>query len=277
MSSSAAATNSTLFTKRRRAFVACANCRKRKIKCISLSDGDGMPCKRCTAKGLECEYLAVDELAPPPTAVACSNCRRSKIKCATVTDGNCRPCTQCKQKGLECEYSPPNDYSSSQYIMQPNGLTREYFADDSDYGGWSPAPITPPSAGINEYLMNPPPSRGGSPLHSRGGPSYRPPHPYPPSMPSASSSRLSQPSSHHSLQAPPGHSAPQWNHPDAAAFQYYPGSTDQFPVQDPANFGPNQGQYLPPGQRQGTYPSTWPNTIQNLYQGPYGDPNFPGQ
>ncbi|KAJ6472887.1 hypothetical protein C8R47DRAFT_1076788 [Mycena vitilis] len=51
----------SLFTKRRRAFVACAGCRKRKIKCVKLSDIDNAPCTRCALKGIKCEYGAVTD------------------------------------------------------------------------------------------------------------------------------------------------------------------------------------------------------------------------
>ncbi|KAJ6571001.1 hypothetical protein DFH09DRAFT_1153528 [Mycena vulgaris] len=47
------------FSKRRRAFAACLVCRKRKIKCVTLSDADGRPCTRCAQKGIPCEYLAI--------------------------------------------------------------------------------------------------------------------------------------------------------------------------------------------------------------------------
>ncbi|KAJ7039948.1 hypothetical protein C8F04DRAFT_272289 [Mycena alexandri] len=53
--------NSKLFTKRRRAYVACQNCRKRKIKCYAASEGDFGPCGRCIAKGAQCLYYAVPE------------------------------------------------------------------------------------------------------------------------------------------------------------------------------------------------------------------------
>ncbi|KAK6981603.1 hypothetical protein R3P38DRAFT_3234031 [Favolaschia claudopus] len=51
-----------LFTKRRRAFIACKNCRRRKVKCIS---SDYHPCRRCTVKGLKCEYYATGEEQAP--------------------------------------------------------------------------------------------------------------------------------------------------------------------------------------------------------------------
>ncbi|KAJ7129901.1 hypothetical protein C8R43DRAFT_674430 [Mycena crocata] len=47
------------FTKRRRTYVACKACRKRKIKCIST--GEDMPCKRCAERGFKCEFIPVAE------------------------------------------------------------------------------------------------------------------------------------------------------------------------------------------------------------------------
>ncbi|KAJ7909411.1 hypothetical protein B0H13DRAFT_1877693 [Mycena leptocephala] len=60
-SSSTPATGSNHFMKPRRAYVACTNCRKRKIKCVTVSEVDYRPCTRCAKKGLQCEYFAVPE------------------------------------------------------------------------------------------------------------------------------------------------------------------------------------------------------------------------
>ncbi|KAJ7355337.1 hypothetical protein DFH08DRAFT_933306 [Mycena albidolilacea] len=49
------------FTQKKRIYVACIPCRKRKIRCVTIDDSPNTPCKRCTEKGLECEYLAVCE------------------------------------------------------------------------------------------------------------------------------------------------------------------------------------------------------------------------
>ncbi|KAJ6546102.1 hypothetical protein DFH09DRAFT_1508408 [Mycena vulgaris] len=61
MSNSTPATSSQLFTKRRRAFVACITCRQRKIKCTTVSDADYQPCTRCVEKGIKCEYQSVTD------------------------------------------------------------------------------------------------------------------------------------------------------------------------------------------------------------------------
>ncbi|KAJ6564067.1 hypothetical protein B0H19DRAFT_1067664 [Mycena capillaripes] len=76
---------SSLFTTHRRAYMACLNCRKRKVRrlqltkffpiaqCVQLSEGDFTQCIRCTRKGIQCEYVAVSEdvtssqpSTPPP-------------------------------------------------------------------------------------------------------------------------------------------------------------------------------------------------------------------
>ncbi|KAJ6540522.1 hypothetical protein B0H19DRAFT_1077928 [Mycena capillaripes] len=45
------------FTQRKRIYVACIHCRKRKVRCVISSPNP--QCERCTKKGLECEYLPV--------------------------------------------------------------------------------------------------------------------------------------------------------------------------------------------------------------------------
>ncbi|KIK65358.1 hypothetical protein GYMLUDRAFT_82608 [Collybiopsis luxurians FD-317 M1] len=54
-------------TRRRRAQIACRNCRKRKIKCVTNEEPPHNPCERCRRKGLTCEYVAVGEPSPPST------------------------------------------------------------------------------------------------------------------------------------------------------------------------------------------------------------------
>ncbi|KAJ7638728.1 hypothetical protein FB45DRAFT_410263 [Roridomyces roridus] len=56
-----AATNALLMNRRRRAMIACTNCRKRKIKCVTTEEPPRRPCARCTKRSLCCEYVAVEE------------------------------------------------------------------------------------------------------------------------------------------------------------------------------------------------------------------------
>ncbi|KAJ7056007.1 hypothetical protein C8F01DRAFT_1257822 [Mycena amicta] len=46
-------------SERPRVEIACANCRKSKIKC--MSESPQRPCGRCEKKGLQCEYLPMRE------------------------------------------------------------------------------------------------------------------------------------------------------------------------------------------------------------------------
>ncbi|KAJ6536942.1 hypothetical protein B0H19DRAFT_1079341 [Mycena capillaripes] len=46
---------------RRRAYVACLACRKRKVKCVTPSDDDDTPCTRCKSRGQQCEFRAVPD------------------------------------------------------------------------------------------------------------------------------------------------------------------------------------------------------------------------
>ncbi|KAJ7311694.1 hypothetical protein DFH08DRAFT_822461 [Mycena albidolilacea] len=48
-----------IFLARRRVIIACAHCRKRKIRCITPEDPPQNPCGRCTKKGLKCEYITM--------------------------------------------------------------------------------------------------------------------------------------------------------------------------------------------------------------------------
>ncbi|KAJ7815366.1 hypothetical protein B0H14DRAFT_3476229 [Mycena olivaceomarginata] len=64
--SSTPPTNTDLYVRRRRAHIACTNCRRRKIKCVKLSDDDDYgPCAMCAPKGLPCEYAPVPEDSQP--------------------------------------------------------------------------------------------------------------------------------------------------------------------------------------------------------------------
>ncbi|KAJ6467851.1 hypothetical protein C8R45DRAFT_1219021 [Mycena sanguinolenta] len=47
--------------KRRRTLMACLNCRKRKLRCITTEQPPKNPCARCTKKNLPCEYVPATE------------------------------------------------------------------------------------------------------------------------------------------------------------------------------------------------------------------------
>ncbi|KAJ7937140.1 hypothetical protein B0H13DRAFT_199951 [Mycena leptocephala] len=56
--------SAALLNRRRRAMIACTNCRRRKIKCVTTEEPPRHPCARCTKRSLSCEYVAVDEDYP---------------------------------------------------------------------------------------------------------------------------------------------------------------------------------------------------------------------
>ncbi|KAJ6599154.1 hypothetical protein DFH09DRAFT_1130278 [Mycena vulgaris] len=61
--------SASLLNRRRRAMIACTNCRKRKIKCVTTEEPPRHPCARCTKRSLPCEYVAVDEDSPTPESL----------------------------------------------------------------------------------------------------------------------------------------------------------------------------------------------------------------
>lgn len=135
-----------------------------------------------------------------------------------------------------------------------------------DRGGWTPKPITPPSAGINRFM--PSSSRGMS--HSQpqpGGSRHsRPPQVHPATMPQVPSRALSP---YHSPPYPSAHLptefAPAQNHFNASP-QYYHGATPDLggapSFVNPAFLNQsNGGTYVPPAGRHVPHPSTWPNMM----------------
>ncbi|KAJ7493909.1 hypothetical protein FB451DRAFT_1360565 [Mycena latifolia] len=53
--------SSPLRIKQRRAAMACTNCRRRKVRCLTTEWFPTQPCERCRRKRLTCEYLRVAE------------------------------------------------------------------------------------------------------------------------------------------------------------------------------------------------------------------------
>ncbi|KAJ7260459.1 hypothetical protein B0H12DRAFT_1275638 [Mycena haematopus] len=52
--------NAPFARQRRRTIMACVNCRKRKIRCITTEQPPKNPCARCAKKGLPCEYVTAE-------------------------------------------------------------------------------------------------------------------------------------------------------------------------------------------------------------------------
>jgi hypothetical protein len=174
------------------------------------------------------------------------NSPRSR-QCVTVSTADYSPCTQCAIKGLKCEYSAvPDDYSSSQPSTPPPEIEvppreRNYYGSDA---GWAPQPITPPSAGINDYLGSSSSSssrglRRGSvpPAAARSSPRYpyqRRGAPASASIPPApSSQQQGQPAYFSSASGYPQDAfAPMQGRPSGIVPHYYPGNASYLPVPD---------------------------------------------
>jgi hypothetical protein len=118
----------SLFTKRRRAYVACTGCRKRKIK------------------------VRISSIS---TSAASAHQLSSLLwQCVTHSDVDYSTCTRCSSKGLKCEYlAMPDGYSSS--TCQPGTPPPEIQVPSRERNyskaEWTPPPITPPSAEIGSY------------------------------------------------------------------------------------------------------------------------------
>ncbi|KAJ7340012.1 hypothetical protein DFH08DRAFT_938791 [Mycena albidolilacea] len=117
--SSSPSTSSSLFTKRRRAFVACKHCRIRKVKASILY----------TSTPPRTEWLLF-------------------YQCAGGSDIDYVPCTRCEQKGLKCEFNAgPNAWFDPSPFEPEVAQSHAY-----SHPGRTTQPIIPPSAGINVYL-----------------------------------------------------------------------------------------------------------------------------
>ncbi|KAJ7023076.1 hypothetical protein C8F04DRAFT_1271811 [Mycena alexandri] len=46
-------------SQRKRIYLACVNCRRRKVRCITTGDSPDTPCQRCVKHGLICDYVPV--------------------------------------------------------------------------------------------------------------------------------------------------------------------------------------------------------------------------
>ncbi|KAF8206933.1 hypothetical protein K438DRAFT_1962581 [Mycena galopus ATCC 62051] len=172
--------------------------------------------------------------------------------------------------------SSSTSQQSNQWHETQAESTSEYFANGRSE--WTPVPITPPSAGINTYLS--PPSRGTTnPMPQAGGSRHSwSPQANPSAMPPFSSGAQQHPH-HHSH--PFSHTRAEFgamaNHFDAVPSQSYYGPTADIGAPNSAdmeyNFSQTYGDgYVPPTERRVPYPSTWPHTIQSVYE-PHHDPN----
>ncbi|KAJ7142421.1 hypothetical protein C8R44DRAFT_725777 [Mycena epipterygia] len=130
-----------MFTKPRRVYIACLNCRKRKIKCVTTEESPDKPCERCAKRGLTCEYVSVgDQEFPSPTS--------------TQSGRGGPPMTQAQSV-------PPPRYGPNTWGQSPPAY------GGNNPGGATPYPYNPHSN--SPYLNSPPPMPQTDPYHSSRG------------------------------------------------------------------------------------------------------------
>ncbi|KAJ7781336.1 hypothetical protein B0H16DRAFT_1710553 [Mycena metata] len=143
-------TAASLLNRRRRATIACVNCRRRKVKCATTEDPPRNPCARCTKRSLVCEYVAVEE------------------------------------DDLESPVSPlyPNPYTNAP-AHYPNGpptgyMPPTYPAQQPPYGQWNPSQPSQPfnPSGHLRHPTNYNPSPAYPPSHTQYGNGQGYPAPY---------------------------------------------------------------------------------------------------
>ncbi|KAJ6509904.1 hypothetical protein C8R47DRAFT_771318 [Mycena vitilis] len=108
--------SASLNNRRRRAMIACTNCRKRKIKCVTSEEPPRNPCARCTKRSLTCEYVAVDD------------------------DYATMPSTP-EHPGSQLPYTPYTN-APARYTNPGSGYMPNYA---TQYSSWSPPAPSPPA------------------------------------------------------------------------------------------------------------------------------------
>ncbi|KAJ7099851.1 hypothetical protein C8R43DRAFT_1244276 [Mycena crocata] len=165
---------------RRRVFIACLNCRKRKIKCMT-DDTEQQPCDRCIRKGLLCEYLAVgDEDStsardPPPGRSSAGQSPSS----SSYPAGS-YPVSSTNSNGAYGTHPPPHAIHPQYAPSQPQEPHSNHSAHQYQ-GHRTPAPYPVPSSQYNNgpsntYGREQPPMHSPFPPPNQAGPSTYPPN-----------------------------------------------------------------------------------------------------
>ncbi|KAJ7191313.1 hypothetical protein GGX14DRAFT_600757 [Mycena pura] len=130
---------SPLFTKKRRVIIACTNCRKRKIRCLTAEDSPVLPCERCSEKGLKCEYLNVNDERDYP-----STSRPSEKRGQTVPSGS--------NFSTPLRHTPADD---TQYVQRPDNalLLRNLGWNPSQNSPYRKPAALPPSSSPNYPVL----------------------------------------------------------------------------------------------------------------------------
>ncbi|KAJ7493929.1 hypothetical protein FB451DRAFT_1164797 [Mycena latifolia] len=113
--------SSPLRIKQRRAGLACTNCRRRKIRCLSNERFPTQPCERCRRRHLTCEYLRIAEkeehsnpASPPPDSFLSDPPEVGGIPMASTPPG---PAAPNFSRGLGS--APPLPYTGPPPLNRP--------------------------------------------------------------------------------------------------------------------------------------------------------------
>ncbi|KAJ7099871.1 hypothetical protein C8R43DRAFT_1141400 [Mycena crocata] len=162
---------------RRRVYIACLNCRKRKIKCMT-DDTEQQPCERCIRKGLMCEYLAVGNedstSAPPPGRSSAGHSPSS----SSYPSGS-YPVSTAVSNGAYGTHRPPHAIHPQSAPSQPQPQGPHFDNSAHQYQGHrAPAPYPVPSqynhGPSSTYGRVQPPMQSPFPPPNQAGPSAYP-------------------------------------------------------------------------------------------------------
>ncbi|KAF7291454.1 C6 finger domain [Mycena kentingensis (nom. inval.)] len=137
-------TKTSVAKRRPRAFIACVNCRRRRVKCNTKDDYD-VPCERCIQRGLQCCYIPIaediDYLSGPAG---------SRPRARSDADASAYPATASSSRSISG--SPPTTYLNWDWDSgSGSGSEYEYFT------GRLPAlqpllhPPTPPAPVLPDF------------------------------------------------------------------------------------------------------------------------------
>ncbi|KAJ7026782.1 hypothetical protein C8F04DRAFT_1296110 [Mycena alexandri] len=152
-----------VFLNRRRNIIACTNCRKRKIRCLTPEEPPENPCERCVKRGLRCEYITVANQqgsAKNKGEAEHTSKRSSRSQSPPATypgvDGvkwhEPRPRRSYSAPNPAVKHYPYAQYSrpSSGYAYHADGGGYNEFASSMEFQGYvDPAPTLPPIATVD--------------------------------------------------------------------------------------------------------------------------------
>ncbi|KAJ7138580.1 hypothetical protein C8R46DRAFT_1234382 [Mycena filopes] len=157
---------SPVFLNRRRVIIACTNCRKRKIRCLTAEETPENPCGRCIKRGLKCEYITVTDQREDSGS---SGKKKSKKPSSGSESGSQRSSSSSPQTPPAAPFAAPRperSYSAPNPVLDQHRPYGAQYANPSAGYAYQPQPSTsgyPAAAyqgqtgGYNAYAQSPAP------------------------------------------------------------------------------------------------------------------------